>query len=104
MLAYWVALRIRELGLRMALGATMGTVIRMVLRHNLQAVLAGLVLGLLAAAALARTLASFLFGVSPTDFATYVAVTVLVGILAMLSSVAACIRATRVDPLLALKS
>ena len=103
-MAYSVAARTREIGVRVALGAQPSNVFGMVVRQGLGAAAAGLTLGLVGAAALGRVLARLLFGVSPTDAATFV------GVAAMLVTVvlAACLlparRAVRIDPLEALRS
>jgi len=102
-LAYMVELRTREIGVRMALGAQAREVLRMILAQGAWLVGTGLLLGVAGAIALRRVLASVLFGVAPTDpviFATVFLVLALVGL-------AACYlparRATRVDPLVALR-
>lgn len=105
-MAYSVARRTSEIGLRMALGAEKGDVFRMVIGQGLKLALAGLAIGVVAALALARIMTSFsqlLYGVRPTDFPTIVAVS-----LAMLAvSVIACFipasRAMRVDPMVTLR-
>ena len=101
--SYAVAQRTRELGLRMALGAQRADVLRMVLREGSAQIAAGIVLGLAAAAALTRLMASLLYGVVSTDAAAF-AGACLVLLLAALAavSVPAC-RATRVDPITALR-
>jgi putative ABC transport system permease protein len=103
-MAYSVAARTREIGVRVALGAQPKRVFAMVLRQGLGAAVAGLVLGLIGAAALGRSLTKLLYGVAPTDVLTFVAVAVML----VAVSVAACLiparRAVRVDPLQALRS
>jgi putative ABC transport system permease protein len=103
-MAYTVSQRTRELGIRLALGAGTSSVRLLVLRHGLAMACAGILLGLLGALALTRLLVSQLFGVSPTD---PVVLAVAVATLAAVSG-AAClipaIRATRVDPVNALRS
>ena len=103
-MAYSVAARTREIGVRVALGAQPKNVFGMVVRQGLGAAGAGLTLGLLGAAALGRVMTSLLYGVKPTDAPT------LIGVAAVLLAVvlAACLvparRAVRVDPLEALRS
>ncbi len=103
-MAYTVSQRTRELGIRLALGARPGTVRGLVLRQGLTMAFFGIVLGLAGALALTRFLTAQLFGVSPTD---PVVIGVVVGTLAAVSGLACmvpAIRATRVDPIEALRS
>ncbi len=103
-LSYAVTRRLRELGIRMVLGADRGTTIRYVLRLGLAPVLVGVGLGLAGALAAVRVLSGLLYGVSPLDPATFVLVpTVLVGV-ALLACWIPARRATRVDPVHALRS
>lgn len=103
-IAYSVAQRTHEIGVRVALGATTGGVMRAVLGQGLALAGAGMVLGLLGAFAVARVLRGLLFGVGPADLATYAAAAVLL----LAVSVAACYvparRAAKVDPMLALRN
>ena len=103
MLAYSVTERTREMGIRMALGAQRGNVLRLVIKQGLRLVAIGVVIGLLGAWGLTRLMSTLLFGVTPTDWVTLVAV---VGTLALVALIACYIparRATRVDPLVALR-
>lgn len=104
LLAFLVARRTRELGVRRALGADTGAVARMVVRHALALAGAGIAIGLVIAAALARFVASLLYHTSATDTLTYVAVPVLLALVATLAAWLPARRATRVSPLLALRS
>jgi predicted lysophospholipase L1 biosynthesis ABC-type transport system permease subunit len=102
-MAYVVGQRSSEIGLRMALGASQGNVLRLVLRQGLIYVGLGLVLGLAGALAATRLLTSMLFAVKPTDPGTYAVVAVLLLIVALAASYAPARRATKVDPLSALR-
>jgi ABC-type antimicrobial peptide transport system permease subunit len=102
-LAYAVAQRTREIGVRMALGANRSQVLTMVLRQAMSPVLVGLVLGLAGALAISRVVARLLFGVSTTDPATFVGVAGMLLLVALVSSWLPAWRASRVDPLLALR-
>jgi putative ABC transport system permease protein len=102
-LSYMVAQRRSELGLRMALGAQRGRVVRAVLRSALLLATLGVVLGLSAALGLARLLASFLFGVAPSDPTTLVVVSGLIMLTTILASYLPAHRAARVDPMSALR-
>jgi putative ABC transport system permease protein len=103
-LAYSVQQRRRELGVRVALGATAGTLLRLVLTEGLTLAGAGLVIGLLGALALGRVLTSLLYGVSATDPATLAAIAGLAGFTALLACLVPAIRAVRVDPTSALRA
>ena len=92
-----------DIGVRMALGAERSTILRMVLRQGLELTVAGSVLGLLGAAALTRAMATLLFGVSTTDLATFSAVPIALIATAMIASYIPALRATRVDPVVALR-
>jgi ABC-type antimicrobial peptide transport system permease subunit len=102
-LAYSVAERKREIGIRMAMGAERGQILRLVIAHGLKLTLTGMVLGILCGLALARFMRNLLFGTSATDPLTFA----MVGGVLMLVAVAACWiparRATRVDPMIALR-
>jgi putative ABC transport system permease protein len=101
---YSVARRTREVGIRMALGAEPREVRRLILIEGARPVVAGGVLGVLAAMALSRLMASLLFGVSPGDPGTIVGVALLLGLVALAACLIPARRATRVDPLVALRS
>jgi predicted permease len=102
-LSYAVARRTNEIGIRMALGATRADVIWLVLREAMTLVLAGVVAGLLAAAAGARAVTSLLYGLDPTDPTTIGVATLLLVAVAALAGCLPARRATRVDPLVALR-
>jgi predicted permease len=97
-MAYNVGLRAREFGVRMAMGASAGSIRRAVLRHGLLMLGVGVVVGLLGAFALSRLLRSLLFEVSATDLTTFVAVPLALAAAALLAGYIPARRATRVDP------
>jgi predicted permease len=102
--AYTVARRTREIGVRMALGARASDVLTMVLREGGTLAAAGVALGIAGALAASRVLAGFLFGVTPTDTAVFVSVPAVLGIVALGACVIPARRAARVDPVTALRS
>jgi predicted permease len=102
-LAYTVAQQTREIGIRMALGANPGRVLRLVLGRGLRLAGAGMVIGVLAALMLTRLLNSLLFGVSATDPITFAAVAGLLFAVALLACYVPARRAMRVDPMVALR-
>jgi predicted permease len=103
-LSYVVSRRTREIGIRVAIGAGRGEIVRLVLRSGVAMALAGVVLGLVAAASLSRLMSTLLYGVSPADPATYAAVATGLTLVAVLASLVPAWRATRVDPVRALKA
>jgi putative ABC transport system permease protein len=103
-LAYGVAQRTQEIGIRMALGARRAQVLGLVLRHGAVLTMAGLGLGLAGAAAATRVLEGLLFGVRPFDPATFMVVAAAFGLLAMAASYVPARRAANVDPMTALRS
>jgi putative ABC transport system permease protein len=102
-LAYSVAQRTREIGVRMALGAEPTAVIRLVLGQTAALTATGIVLGLTGSAALTRYLRGLLFGVTPLDPATFVVVALMFIAVATLAAFVPARRATKVDPLVALR-
>jgi predicted permease len=102
-MAYAVNQRTREIGIRMALGAQRGQVLRMVLMQGMKMVSIGVILGLAASFAATRLVASYLFGITATDPATFVGVPIILLIVALLACFVPARRATRVDPLVALR-
>jgi predicted permease len=102
-LATSVSQRTQELGVRMALGAQRGDLLRMVLRQGMALALTGLAIGLPAAFAVTRVMSTLLFEVSPRDPATFAAVTAVLVIVALTASYLPARRATRVDPIVALR-
>jgi putative ABC transport system permease protein len=103
-MGYVVARRTHEVGIRMALGARAGDVLILVLRQSLWAAAGGVAIGAVGAAALTRTMRSLLFGVSATDPLTFAGVALLLAAAAFVASYLPARRATRVDPLVALRS
>jgi predicted permease len=103
-LAYGVAQRTREIGIRMALGAQRAQVLALVLRTGLILSACGIALGLAGAAAGTRILQGMLFGITPLDPATFAVVSLLFGVVAMIASYLPARRATQVDPMVALRS
>jgi putative ABC transport system permease protein len=103
-LAYTVRQRVREIGIRMALGAPASGVLRMVVVDGLKPTLAGVVLGLLLAAALVRMMEALLFGVSPYDPGTFTAVAGLVVGVGLVATLVPAWRATRIDPIVTLRT
>jgi putative ABC transport system permease protein len=99
-----VGRRTREIGVRMALGAQPAQVLRLILGEGMALALFGLALGLPASLALARTLKSFLFGITPGDPRTLVALSVVLALSALLAAYIPARRATRVDPMTALRA
>ena len=102
-LAYTVSQRSHEIGIRIALGAGKGNVVLSVLTRGLAMAAMGLAIGVAAAIASSRVVESLLFAVSPTDPATLAGVALLVAVAAMAASYIPAIRATKVDPVAALR-
>ena len=103
-LSYAVAQRTREIGIRMALGAQERTVVRLVVREAMLLAASGVALGVIAALWVSRSLDAFLFHVKPTDPLTFAGVATLLSVVALTASYIPARRATRVDPLVALKA
>jgi ABC-type antimicrobial peptide transport system permease subunit len=103
-MAYTTTQRRHEIGIRLALGAGGPDVLRLVVRQGMRLVLIGLAAGLFGAWALSRVLASQLFGISAQDPLTYAAVACLLGLVALIATWLPAQRATRVDPMISLRS
>jgi predicted permease len=102
--AYIASQRVREVGIRVALGAQPGDVVRMFLRHGLLLAGVGLVLGVAAASGLTSVMTTLLYGVRPIDPITYVTVAAALGSVAIFASYLPARRASRLDPVLALRA
>jgi len=101
--AYAVTCRTREIGIRVAMGAPRGVIVRMVLRHGMSMVAAGAALGLLLSAATSRLLTRLLFGVPPVDPVTFAGAAALFAVVGLAACYVPARRATRIDPLTALR-
>jgi putative ABC transport system permease protein len=103
-MSYSVSWRTQEIGIRMALGANRTDVLRMVVRQGMTMTAIGLALGLIGVFALSRVMVGLLYGVSPTDPLTYTGVSIVLLVVALLACLIPARRATRVDPIVALRS
>ena len=102
-MSFAVLRRTRELGIRMALGAQASDVFRLVLRQGMGLVAVGIALGLIIAAMVTRVLTSFLYGISTTDRVTFLGIPVILALVALVACYIPARRATKVDPLVALR-
>ena len=102
-LAYSVRQRVREIGVRMALGAQMHDVLRRVVVDGMKPTLLGVAIGLAVALALTRVLSTLVFGVAATDVVTFAAVSALLTVVGLIASIVPAYRATRINPLAVLR-
>jgi putative ABC transport system permease protein len=102
-LSFSVARRTNEIGTRMALGASRSAVLALILKQGVALVVTGLVFGLAGAFVVTRSLATLLFGVRPTDPVSFVGVSALLLFVGLLASYIPARRATKVDPMVALR-
>ena len=103
-MAYSVTRRRKEIGIRMALGARRGDVLKLVVREGMTLASIGLTLGLIASFGLTRIIANLLFGIGPTDSLTLASVSLLLGSVAFLACCVPALRASRVDPMITLRA
>jgi len=101
--AYYVGLRTREIGVHMALGAEPRDVLELVVRQGMRLSLAGVLFGLVAALGVSRVLSGMLFGIRPTDPITYIGVALVLTATMLLACYLPARRATKVDPMVALR-
>jgi putative ABC transport system permease protein len=102
-LSYSVRRRVQEIGIRLALGASLSDVLRMVIFEGLRPTLLGVAIGIAGAVALARVMSNLIYGVKTTDPLTFVSVAFLLGMVALGASIIPAYRAAKVDPLVALR-
>ena len=102
-MSYAVTQRTQEIGIRIALGARTSDVLRLIVGRGMMLALIGIVVGLLASLALTRLMEGILFGVSPTDSQTFAVIALLLSGVALLACCIPARRATKVDPLVALR-
>lgn len=102
-MAYAIGRRTQEIGIRLALGATVKDILKLIMGQGLKLILPGVVFGIAGALVLTRLLASLLFGLSATDPATFAAVAALLAVVALVACYLPARRATKVDPLVALR-
>src|SRR5215212_4043638 len=101
--SYSVTQRTHEIGIRMALGARAANVLTLIMKNGLTLVLTGIVIGVGSAVGLTRFLSTLLFGIEPTDSVTFLVVSAVFFVIAMIAALIPAMRATRVDPLIALR-
>jgi putative ABC transport system permease protein len=102
-LSYSVRRRVQEIGIRLALGARLSDVLRMIVMEGMKPTLLGVTLGIVGALALARVMSTLVYGVKPTDPITFLAVAVLLALVALFATIVPAYRAAKVDPMVALR-
>jgi predicted permease len=102
-MSYLVTQGTHDIGVRIALGAQRSSIVKLVVRQGMELAIAGIVAGLIGAAALTRVIASLLFGVSATDLVTFSAVPLILAAIALVATYVPARRATRIDPMVALR-
>ncbi|MCP5120552.1 MAG: FtsX-like permease family protein [bacterium] len=103
MIAYSVAQRTHELGVRVALGASRGDLIRLVIKNGFGLTCTGIAIGVAAAFGITRLMSAILYGVSPTDTLVFTAVPLFLVVVALLASYVPALRAARINPIEALR-
>src|SRR5207247_1776210 len=102
-LSYSVKRRVQEIGIRLALGARLPDVLRMIVFEGMKPTLLGLASGTVVALALGKVMSSLLYGVKPTDPVIFLAVVLVLALIALSASIIPAYRATKVDPMVALR-
>jgi putative ABC transport system permease protein len=102
-MSYSVVERTREIGIRMAMGAQPEDVLKLILKQGAALIACGLALGIVAAYGLTRLISSFLFRVNANDSATFVGISLLLGIVALIACFIPARRATKIDPMISLR-
>ena len=102
-MSYLVTQGSHDIGVRLALGAQRSTILQMVMRQGIELTVVGIVAGIIGAVLLTRVMASLLFGISSTDVLTFSGVPVILAVVALLATYIPAWRATRVDPVVALR-
>lgn len=104
MLTFATAQRTREIGVRIALGGKANDIFRMVFGESLRVVAVGVLVGLLGSLAATRLLGALLYGITPTDIVAFASTTILLTLVALVACYVPARRATKVDPLVALRA
>jgi ABC-type antimicrobial peptide transport system permease subunit len=102
-MSYLVSQGTHDIGVRLALGAQRSSILQMVMRQGFELTVIGIVVGIIGAVLLTRVMASLLFGVGATDIVTFSGVPVILAVVALLATYVPAWRATRVDPVIALR-
>jgi putative ABC transport system permease protein len=102
-ISFTVSQRTQEIGIRMAMGAGQGSILKMILRQGILIVFAGLAAGVLLALGMASLVGNFVSGISPYDPLTYISVSAMLVLVALFACYVPARRATRVDPMIALR-